>query len=187
MEIRARPRDPKIEEESIKRYGITLGSSPQVRTEDDVFRYAEWIVENGKRLLTADGRHHAIVFIIGPAGRVKIVGCDVPDQESKYVAYREIANEVERTGATAVIFANEVWWIPTDKFDGRRAGLHPERMEAFAVVAATDSGRGAVYMVPFERDAFGKPVFGKTEVVENATDQFFLEPIRDVWAKKRAR
>lgn len=187
MEIRELPLDPQLAEEASKRYDIQAGSAPQVRTEDDVFNYAEWIVETGKRMLAADGRHHAQAFLIRPGERLKILGWDMPDQESKYVGLREVANEVERIGATAIILANEIWWIPRDKFDGRRAGLHPERKEAFMVVAETASGRFCRYTVPFERDAEGKITFGKTEANEDQSGAFTMEPFRSVWAKKRER
>ncbi len=176
--------DPRVAEKVVQRYSIEPGSAPRIVGSEGVFRYAEWVFEVGKRMLERDGTHAAIAFLVLPSGSVKLISCNVPDQESKYVAYRMIADEVDKLGATAVLFANEIWWAPVAEAGGKRAGLVASRREAFMVSAATEEGQERNYIASFTRKPDGGVELGESEVA-GPMNSMYLGPIREVWARRR--
>ena len=102
---------------------------------------------------------------------------------------RELADEVERTGAVGVIHVGEFWQAsPTDLKLGQRPSESASKTEVLQVIAATADGRARVHWVEFRKNEAGQIDFGEDRV-EDDPKAGFLEPIRRVWTRwaKRER
>jgi hypothetical protein len=182
--VRSVDLDPAVTEQARTRYGPEPTAPPRISDSEGVFRLAEHVFEKGKRILATDGYHIPMIFMVSPKGAIRILQCEFPDQESKYVLFRAIADEVDRAGAIAVVVANEFWMIPTSEYDGRRPEHMPTRREGFMVAAATADGQERNYSVLFTRSALGEIRLCESSV-EVPMASAYLAPIRAVWAKRR--
>jgi hypothetical protein len=142
------------------------------------------------RNLAHDGYHDSLAFFFGEGNELLgITQLNFSDQAEKYLAFRNIASEAERSGAATVIQVGEVWEARVDKKDVsptmKRASERPDRSEALSVIAATSDGRERTYSTPFTRDGAGKPVLGKTRALEGPKqlNASFL-PLKAMWRAK---
>ena len=64
---------------------------------------AKYWFDYSKNILSADGYHDCIVFLGYPNGSVKIMQLGMQDRTEKYLMFRKLATQVEKTGANSVI------------------------------------------------------------------------------------
>jgi len=147
----------------------------------DVFAFAEAAVERAKTVLVKDGYHAPALFLFGPDGRVTPYALQFHDRQDKYVQWERVAREVERLGATGLVFISEAWIAMVDaKTPVVSPSEDPKRGEILVVTAAMADGRQRSYGVRFKRRLFGRFRFEPTVVLEDQRD-FFLDAVRRVW------
>lgn len=141
--------------------------------------------EHAKTVLQRDGYHLPLAIVGHADGRCRIQVLAMDDRPAKYLAFRWLAAEIEKTGATSVVVINEVW--ASKARDGGTFGYpsdDPDRREALQLVAADASGRTCSQLVFFRRDESGKVRLGEQSVLTDDRP-FFLAPILAVWSKRQ--
>jgi hypothetical protein len=168
-------------ENAAKRYNIKKMMSPGLFSYDAI-KMAESLVEFSKKLLAKDKHHTSIVFLRLPEGRWQMYNMLPKDRSEKYMLWRLMAEEVERTKADALVDINEAWFGKVEPLE--KEGLFPDeqldRKEALQVSVLTAEGLQRSYITPFTRNHFGKIIFEQTEILEN-TETFYLLPICKIW------
>lgn len=178
------PVDLTLVEKASKRYGFKDESPPDLLKDKSLVEVVEWCLVRAKQILLKDKYHVPMAFLQLPDGSWQFNTFVIQDQEDKYVLMRQLANEIERTGAEALIDIHEVWYAPADATleKGLSASQSPDRREALAITSATAKGEIKSYITPFSRGFFGKITFESTQIMEN--DQpFYLEPVLAVWRR----
>jgi hypothetical protein len=151
-----------------------------------VYAFAEAAVERAKTILVKDGYHAPALFLFGSDGRVMPYALEFHDQQDKYVQWERVAREVERLGATGLVFIGEAWIATADaKTPVVSPSEDPKRGEILVVTAATADGRQRSYGVRFKRRLFGRFRFEPMVVLEDQRD-FFLDGVRRVWQQAQA-
>jgi hypothetical protein len=109
------------------------------------------------------------------------------DRQTLYVMMREIADEVERFGATGLIHTAEYWAAAVGELKpGQMPSDVPTRREVLQVSAATSDGRRRDHAVEFSRNNAGQIELGKSLTTEEESQWWGpLEPIRQVWSRWR--
>ncbi len=174
------PLDRKLAEKAKKRYGLTEGWLGTAK-EQDPFVVAEGLLIMAKKMLVKHKSHVPIAFLILPNNDLSHLVCPMPDQETKYVMYERIAQQIKQVRAKAVIFINEMWTLPMKDWDGKtRPGLSLKRREVLGITVAISDGRVRTYITPFTRGWFGQIKLHQTEIDEE--DGYnFLRPIWKIW------
>jgi hypothetical protein len=178
--------DEKMGRKAAKRYNLRSISKPHASESRDIYKIAEWFNDVAKQILVKDKYHSGLVILMLPNGNPQFIACNTPDQQGKYVLYRMIADEVDRSGADGVIFINEVWYSPEGESGATRPSLSPNREEALTVSVASSDGRNRLYVTPFTRGPLGGIRVQPTQILENQT-MFFLEPIYTVWRRRKIK
>ena len=170
---------PSDEAEMLQRYGMPNTSARDPGGVRDLREIANTWMDYAVAVLRKDGYHQTIATLISEKG-VRIVGVNVRDDAEKYIVWRNIADEVRRSGVDTVIIVGETWTANIDpKFPYRRAVDSPEKGEALSVLAASKSGEQVDLLRKFKRTDAGI----EFEEVEEQKDMqaFMIEPIREVW------
>jgi hypothetical protein len=152
----------------------------------DPFKDAEFYLEYAKRLLSKDKHHINIAFLYFPDKRnPRIMRLDFYDQAEKFLVMRHLADEVDRTGATGIIFISEAWTVDYKECKDKliRASQHPKRQEALVLHIATFNGEMRTYSTKFNRGLFNRISFGTTEILDIKYNNF-LEPVIKIWQEK---
>ncbi len=174
----------------VAKYGIDWASvTPRdpPQTSDDLFVYAEMVLDLSKRFLVVDGTHRTIVHLIAADGEISLRQISAEERTDYFMLVREIANDLARFHWTQLVEISEVWRAsPSDWRPGMRGVADvPERAEALQVVAAHCDGSIKVWITPFVREPGVKLrdtiVFERADVAPN-----FLEPIMRVWREWRS-
>jgi hypothetical protein len=148
------------------RYGKVPQPRPEVigeRAEEKIFSLADVMWQQAKQILQRDRNHQPIAFMVSDSG-VELVQLEIPTQAAKYLVIRNIADQVRRLGASAVVVVTEVWTLEVGKWKGFRPQDDPERGEALVLTVMTREGRDREYRVTFTRDVFGRIKFGEDHV-----------------------
>ncbi len=171
---------------------VDPGTAFRHSPEDHPFDVAARLSDVARKTLAHDGYHDPTVFYYDkdnrPLGMMKL---NFEDQAEKYLAFRSIATEAERCGASTVIHIGEVWQaqVPIAEVSTmiKRAGERPDRTEALCVLVATAAGEERSYNTPFSRDSKGRPVVGETQIEEGprALNPSFF-PLKKMWANRFA-
>lgn len=175
------PLDLKVVEKARKRYEISKLNFPN--REDDLFTASKKLSDIAKTMLVKDKSHVPMAFLYTSDGNMQIYDVTARDQEEKYLFYFKLANEVERMGATRVIFINEVWMINQEDFIWKRPSQTRGKKEALCIVAADSDGNVCSWNTPFKRDLIGRIILGET-ARDDRKGKLFLNPILRVWGLK---
>lgn len=132
-------RGPALGQEDFRRrYGsqLPLGDLPR---DAGVFELAEALHRWGRRLLTADGAHVTIAWLLLDGRPLRQITLRPEDQQSKLLGIKSVAEEVEHLGANEIIFTTEAWEATVVGEDDSRAQLRPgerdDRVESFLTYA----------------------------------------------------
>ncbi len=176
--------DPRRMEESARRYGWTEGSLRRRRPGEDVIAAsAEWF-QHAKRVLATDGYHLTLAILETEDGQGELHFLDIPDRAGLYVLMRQLADQVERTGAVGLIHVAEYWGARAEDLKpGQLPSELPGRKEALQVTAATADGRTRVHSVEVRKNERGEIEFGEEWVTDDPDKLGFLEPVRRVWRR----
>ena len=155
----------------------------------DPFEIGARLSSVARRVLAHEGHHDSFALFFSADGQpLGITKLGFEDQAGKYLSFRSLADQAERSGADTVIFIGEVWTAQLR--DGEtpatmvRASERPDREEALVVQVATAEGRQRTYETLFSRDGDGRPVLGQTLVVDKELNASFL-PLRQMWRRRR--
>jgi hypothetical protein len=155
----------------------------------DVLDWGAHWMSVARRTLAHDGYHLPLAFLFDKEGLLlQSIGLDFEGQAGKYLAFRRLADAVDRLGAHTVILINEAWEAEVPKGglspDMPRASERPDRTEALTVMLATSDGRHRRYHCPFTRDKSGRPRLGDTNVIDKERESVpSLGPLQAVWAR----
>lgn len=145
------------------------------------------------RVLAHDGYHWPTALFLDDENRlISITKMHFGDQAEKYLAFRALADDAERDGATTVIQIGEVWQavINRDELspEMRRASERADRTEALQVVVATADGKEGTFVTPFTRDRDDRLVLGATRRgrLSRQINASFL-PLKQMWARRKRR
>jgi hypothetical protein len=138
----------------------------------------------GKRILATDGCHITVAFLLRDRQWAAAPLVMAPeDQRDKYMMMEELAAEMNRVGADAMIFTTEAWEAPavdvTDPRYGQPARERKDRSEVLLTYAVERGGPSHVWSTPF---AHGDPEirFGSTAHTDEV-EAVALLPVLDVW------
>lgn len=100
------------------------------------------LFETARKVFLKDGRHVSIVFLLCETKPIKLMSLRPEEHGHKYVMMRDVADEVIRHGADAVVMLAEVWMAPFDKFRAyQRAIDAPNRLEALTGTLVANDGQ----------------------------------------------
>jgi hypothetical protein len=142
------------------------------------------LFEHAKTTLITDGFHVSIAIVEYPNGHRNIVALQMLDRTEKHLAIRRLAADIERTGATSIVFIGEAWVSSTEDYRLTPVGVEsPTLREALLLIAANAEGETYTRKVFFAKDKNGKTSLGKEFSVSH--DEInILRPIRKVWNKR---
>jgi len=139
--------------------------------------------EVAKFLLKKDGYHNPIALLRYPDGRKKLIQLQMDDRSEKHLAIRQLAIDIEKTGANSIILINEIWASPySSKESAIQPSDDPNRKEGLQLIAADAEGQVIVHSVLFERDKNGKIQFSEEEI-QAKWSIYILQPIVDAWKR----
>ncbi|HEV3035991.1 MAG TPA: hypothetical protein VGX72_14525 [Solirubrobacteraceae bacterium] len=119
-------------EQAADRYGIRDGQH-ELLPGQPLAEQASTAHNLARRILEVDGNHATFAWLYRDQSRILTLMFEFEDQQDKIVKIRRIAQEVQRTGADAVLFTGEMWIASeVDADDQRfelRAGERADRAE----------------------------------------------------------
>lgn len=162
-----------------KRY--KLQASDFLSFKSDPIRFAESLVPHAKRILAKDKHHVRLAFLYDDDNKWRQYYLEATNRQDKYVLMRNLADEVKRIGATAIVEISEVWLMPVAE---GALGIFPEqspnRQEALQISVLKSDGTAQSYTTIFKRNIFGKIIFNDT-IMEKTASLYSLGPIMEVW------
>ncbi|MFQ5799296.1 MAG: hypothetical protein ACE5H0_11505 [Bacteroidota bacterium] len=177
--------EPKgIREAAKQRYDLPDFTRSNRSKPPTLIEMAENFFEIGKKILKKDGHHNHIVILILPNGQASMLTLELKDRSEKYLGFFRVAEEVERTGAQALINIVESWIAPLDPSNPNQTATDwPNRLEVLTLSAISSQGEEYNLLARFEHR--GEQIeIGPTQKAEGMGSSF-LDPIRRVWAKQK--
>ena len=139
--------------------------------------------EIAKKILKKDGHLNHIVILFLPNGQTRMLTLDLKDRSEKYLGFSQVAEEVERTGAHALINIAESWIARQDPSNPNQTATDsPDRLEAITLSAISSQGEEYNLLARFEHQGENIDI-GPTQEAEGMGSSA-LDPIRRVWAKQ---
>jgi hypothetical protein len=177
--------NPDYGEKAAKRYKL----ENRINVENtNIFKVAEKLNEIAKRVLVKDRYHRSMYFLHIPEIDLQLITIMPKDQTEKYAFMRKIAEEVERTGADAIIDIHETW-ITSDIEAVERgvpAGETVNKKEALTVSVFTKEGENRSYITLFTRGIIGNIKLQNT-IVQNNDIFTYMNPVLKIWKKNNNR
>jgi hypothetical protein len=160
----------------------------------DPLEFGSQFISVARRTLAHDGFHWPYAFLYTRDLRpITVLSWEFADRAEKYMAFRQLARDVDRLGADVVIFVAEAWMAPAPD-EGLSPTMQPpseraDRKEALEAIVATSDGRARSYYSPFTRDAKKRPVFDEEIIVldDDEAITFSLFPLLAVWERWRTQ
>jgi len=130
-------------------------------------------------------------FLLRERRLIRIIGAQTEDNAQKYLLMRNLAEEVIKHGADAVITIGEVWLAPVASVKPyERAADSSERQEALTAALITKGGMTVEMRAMITRDG-NRLSLGDTEIDRSAVLMFFApvykawkQPIPDGWIER---
>lgn len=101
--------DMDIEEAKDKYNDIFKASFKQEKRAKNLKEFADIFWQWAKHILSIDGNHITLVIFILPNSRISLMELRPKDRSEKYVIWSNVANEIKRNGAKAILAIGEVW------------------------------------------------------------------------------
>ena len=145
-----------------------------------------------KRMLAVDKHLATVAWLLRDDRMVHMMPLFFPDQDSKRLLMRGLADLVERANANGVLLIAESWQalpeLGEDLTDPttRRASERPNRSEAIFVIGMTRDGRVAQCTTSLFRSIDGKISFGPSLVVHGGSVNM-MRPIVSRWEQMSVR
>ncbi|MDQ3196224.1 MAG: hypothetical protein M3Q32_07625, partial [Pseudomonadota bacterium] len=179
--------DPTKKEALLEKYEVRSVKALSSLEDASLRELAQHYFSLAKIVLRKDKYHILLVVLILRNNSIKLLQLQPEDQADKYRLWRQVAVEVKRSRARALIAISEAWnatFDPAHPF--RHAVDYPNRREVLHVIAASDAGETLALIAPFERRD-GEIVFGEDEETDSGGDINLLAPVQAVWRTKIGR
>jgi hypothetical protein len=166
-------------QEASKRYGLKPETVFGADTTSEEAIAAN-LFRTARTMFLKDRYHKSILFLLRERKPVQISEIRSENQGQKYLIMRDIAHEVIKYGADAVILIGEVWTSPFDpQKPYRRAADSPAREEALVATLAVRSGESVEWVARICRNG---PTLSLGETrVERDGLAFSFAPIYEAW------
>lgn len=168
-------------QEAAKRYGLEPETvfGPDITTEEAI---AANLFRTARTMFLKDGYHKSILFLLRERKPVQISEIRSENQGQNYLIMRDVAHEVIKYGADAVILISEVWTSPFDpQKPYQRAADSPAREEALVATLAIRSGEPIEWMAEICRNG---PTLSLSETrIERDGLAFSYAPIYEAWGR----
>jgi len=174
-----------IDYEEVKRHYPDLQQhAGQRKKPKDLKEEADILFEHAKTTLITDGFHVPIAMVGYPNGHRDLVALQMLDRTEKHLAIRGLAADIERTGATSIVFIGEAWVSSTEDYRLTPVGVEsPTLREALLLTAANAAGKTYTRKVFFAKNKNGKISLGKEFSVSHGEINI-LRPVIEVWNKR---
>lgn len=151
----------------------------------DLEKEGEIVFNMAKTILVKDGFHSPMVFLGYPNGSKEIHQLVLEDRAAKHMLIRQLAVDIERTGATSFIMINEVWMAHVGEKEIVHAADSSKREEALMVTALNKQGEYFYWCIFFKKDKNGKVILYNESEIKDVKGDYpnFLIPILKVWSK----
>jgi hypothetical protein len=144
----------------------------------------EFYMSMAKIIFKKDGMHHPIVMLLHEGNLVRVLGIDMPDNSTKYLAWNNVADQVANDNADAIVFIGESWASTFVPGLPMRPADRIDRTEQLNV-HYLDSCDNHVHLYAQIGRISGSPILGPTQQwPESLESCFFLNPIREQWKDK---
>ncbi len=165
---------------SIEHYGgIPVPPHGAFKGPDNLVPTCQHLFAIARMVMEKDGYHKPFIFYLTDSG-VLLGGYKAEDRTEKLVLWRNVACEVERLRAYAVIHIGEAWIAQFDpEHPERSATDSPNRDEALTLSAVSSRGEYINWHARIYRTS-GGVVLGNTQDRSGGTP-FFFEPVIRVW------
>jgi hypothetical protein len=167
--------------ESAKRYGLSPGEvfGTDPTNEESILN---GLFETARKMFLKDERHIFLVILFRRQKPVRFLEMRPEDHAQKYLMFRDLANEVIKVGADAVIAISEAWMAPVDPQKPLlRAEDSPAREEALTATLVRREGTPLHVAAKIHRD--DKAVYlDETRVVRDPP-LFTFAPVYKVWGR----
>ena len=164
-----------------KRYALQPETvfGPDTTSEEAI---AANLFRTARTMFLKDGYHRSILFLFRERRPVQILEMRPENQGQKYLIMRDVAHEVTKYGADAVIVISEVWTSPFDpQKPYQRAVNSPARVEALVATLASKSGEPIEWTAKICRN--GRTFsLGETRVERDGL-AFSFAPIYEAWSR----
>jgi len=136
--------------------------------------------DTARKVFLIDGYHTSVSFLFNQGKLVRLMHHEPEDQRDKYLFMRELANEVIRVGADAVMAISESWIAPADpKQPYMRPVDSPDRKEQLSGTLVRKDG------VPVQFGAEIQRHEDRLELGATHTDRdfasFSFAPVYEAW------
>jgi hypothetical protein len=163
----------------VRRYGNPVELPPNA----EIGQAAKALLGRAERRLARDGHHATMLTFRKGGANLGVVGLEFPDQGSKYVLMRELADLAVAENVDTVFLIAEVWMsfgknVPPNGM----ASEDPQRQEALVVSAANKVGARLNLSRPFKRGMINKNrVKLAGSVIHDTIETFMLLPFQLRW------
>ncbi|XJC73373.1 hypothetical protein ACHFCA_21720 [Delftia tsuruhatensis] len=169
-------------EQAAEKYGINRKQDFQLNglsPEDTLNK----IFSLGRKMISIDGYHHTIAFLMKGARIIKMTQLDLMEHGEKYLVMRKLAIETINTGADGVILIGETWSAVYDANNPyRRAVDAPDRKEFLSatLVTKTDAPWQLLALINRKGDEI---ILEETAVLRDQA-QIAFSPIYAAWGRE---
>ncbi len=140
------------------------------------------LFDTARTVFLKDGYHQTIAFFLKEARPIHMEALHPEDQAQKYLMMRQVANEVARRGADAVILLAEAWTAKFDRTDPyKRAADAPDRQEVLCATLAQSAGDAVQLSALIKRKRAKITLAGTVRVRSPAVWSF--APVYRVWGR----
>jgi len=178
-----------MEKKAVKMYGIDKGGEETVVKpdwKDGPWGKINYFMKTAQQILKADKYHHPMFHIFKGDAVLAVCPVAYTDRPSKYLAMREMAQDVGRLQADGFVFISETWRSEV-QYDNEGNLLPPDKVknkvETLTIFIATADGRNKGYQAKFRRNMVGRIKFEKTTSFDLGEDSF-LSPFIEIWNKE---
>jgi hypothetical protein len=162
-----------------KRYALRpkIVFGPDISSEETI---AANLFRTARTMFLKDGYHITVLFLLRDQKPVQIIEMRPKTHGQKYLIMRDVAHEVIKYGADAVIVLSEVWTSPLDpQKPYQRAVDSPAREEALVARLALKGGEPIEWIARIRRNG-RKLSLGETRINRDGI-LFSLAPIYEAW------
>ena len=169
-------------EEAARRYPNIKKNAKKLSTTSSIKDESAFYFDQAKNILKTDGYHICVAIAGYPNGNKKIHQLVMRDRAEKHLVIRDLATDIQRTGATSIILINEVWSAPKGDAQLTRTGIESKSLkEALQLIAANSKGEIITRTVNFTKDEHGTVNFGDEYTVNDDNAVNIVKPIMEVW------
>ena len=173
--------DAKNLAEVLGRYGENAFEALRVDGKTDASLAAEYFAL-ARTVFLRDGHHNSILLLVRDRIPIRTIEIRVENVQQKYVLMRQLADEVTKSGADAVVLIGEVWLAHADELKPyERPADSPIRTEALALQMASKSAEPLDFIARISREK-EKISLGDVEKSEGKA-AFLFAPFYQAWGR----